>query len=799
METLFTLAVAHSPSFVAGAAVICLTTGWFLASLLTQMEEAWPRRQPYRLVATAMVAGLGVWTTHFVAMLGYRPDVAVEYDPAITFASATIAVLAVGLPLAVSATVSRAGARLVLAGLAGLGIGAMHATGMAALSGCLRTQSLTASLAGCVVGAAFMMLARGLPPRHRSRPVACLLITCAVCGAHFTAISGTTLQSLAGAHRSIPEDLILGLLIAASPGFLFVNTLLSLVALKRFETQEREHAGVLSLALENMSHGLAVFDGSGRLELFNDRYRELCRLGEDRLRAGMSLDALLDAIGAACGWDAAWRARVEAAILARLAAKSVQVADWTAFDGRIILFETRPLRGGGIAYLIDDVTADRQARRQMQQLTLIDPLTGLANRAALQAELEAVVASGAPQALILIDLDRFQNVNNMFGHAVGDQLLIEVAARLRAAAGDDVFIARLGADEMAVLARGAPDECRVFATALAGALSWPFAIGETSFALGCGIGLCHVTEAPGAAELMQRAELALYEAKRKVGDRISAYEPQLQERITARHHLEKDLDRAIERGEFHLAYQPVLSLEDERIIGYEALIRWDHPTRGPVSPAEFVPMAEETGQIVPIGRWVLREACREAATWPDQRHVAVNVSPVQFRSPLLLADITAALAASGLPAQRLEVELTETAMVEDGKAISHALENLRSLGIRVAMDDFGTGYSSLVHIRDFPLDRIKIDRSFVSRALDDPHSLAVLKAITQMGRDMAIATLAEGVETPEQMRMLRDLGCGAVQGYLIGRPERFGATALRGGTYLPAADKTREADERRSA
>jgi EAL domain-containing protein (putative c-di-GMP-specific phosphodiesterase class I) len=237
--------------------------------------------------------------------------------------------------------------------------------------------------------------------------------------------------------------------------------------------------------------------------------------------------------------------------------------------------------------------------------------------------------------------------------------------------------------------------------------------------------------------------------------------------------MEADLRRAIANDEFHLVYQPFLSLSDDTVIGFEALIRWHHPTRGAVAPIAFIPLAEETGQILQIGKWVLEEACREAAGWPDQRHVAVNVSPVQLRSPLFLSHVTSALAASGLLPGRLEIELTETALVEDGAEVARILSDLRCLGVKVAMDDFGTGYSSLAHLRDFPLDRIKIDRSFVAAAETDRHCMAVLFAITQMGKMLGIPTLAEGVETESELRLLRSLGCDAVQGYLIGRPQRM--------------------------
>ncbi len=297
-------------------------------------------------------------------------------------------------------------------------------------------------------------------------------------------------------------------------------------------------------------------------------------------------------------------------------------------------------------------------------------------------------------------------------------------------------------------------------------------------------------EASGAELLMQQTDIALYEAKRQGRGLAVHYRAGMMEAVNERNRLECDMRGALSRGEFHLVYQPLVCLKTDRVIGYEALIRWDHPVLGSVSPGRFIPLAEETGQIMAIGEWILREACREAASWAGDFQISVNVSPVQLRSPLLMAHITNALAASGLAPTRLEVELTETAMVEDGPTIAHMLSSLRAMGLRVAMDDFGTGFSSLAHLRDFPLDRIKIDRSFVSRAETDPNSLAVLTAIVQLGRALQIPTLAEGIETPTQLTLLREVGCDAVQGYLLGRPARAIGGSLARSVVEQAKEKS---------
>jgi diguanylate cyclase (GGDEF)-like protein len=395
----------------------------------------------------------------------------------------------------------------------------------------------------------------------------------------------------------------------------------------------------------------------------------------------------------------------------------------------------------------------------------------------------AVHQAGAGSTLLLLDLDRFKFVNDTFGHAVGDQLLVAVAGRLRALVGEADFIARHGGDELAILTSGDAAAAKALADRIVAEIEKPYTLASMTVVVGCSIGVCGIDDSTSPSDLMQRADIALYEAKRRGRGLAVGYQPGMIEAIAERGHLENDLRGALALRQFYLVYQPILSLTSDRIVSCEALIRWNHPDRGLVSPDEFIPLAEENGLIVPIGQWVLEQACREAVSWPDEQHLAVNVSAVQLRSPLLLTHVSEALARSGLSASRLELELTETALVEDGPQIAHTLDALRRLGIKIAMDDFGTGYSSLAHLRDLPLDRIKIDRSFVAAALNDRQSLAVIKAVTQMGRDMNIPTLAEGVESREQLDLLRAIGCDAVQGYLIGRPARPQALAYpKGGT-----------------
>ncbi|WP_245496768.1 putative bifunctional diguanylate cyclase/phosphodiesterase [Lichenibacterium ramalinae] len=407
-----------------------------------------------------------------------------------------------------------------------------------------------------------------------------------------------------------------------------------------------------------------------------------------------------------------------------------------------------------------------------------DALTKLPNRRALIERMEEGFWPKRRFKLLLIDLDRFKAVNDTFGHPVGDLLLVQVADRLRAVVGQKGFVARLGGDELATLVEGDLDRALDVSHQITMSFNEPFDLGRATVRIGCSIGLCCTDDAASVMELVQLSDIALYEAKRNGGGQTSCYQVGMKEAVAERHSLESDMRIAMGRREFHLAYQPVMTLCDDRIIGYEALIRWDHPVRGLVPPASFIPVAEQSDQILAIGRWVLEEACREAATWIDDRHVAVNVSSVQLRSPRLLEHLISALTTSGLPADRLEIEVTETALIESGEKVSEILTAIRTLGVKVAMDDFGTGYSSLSHLRQLPFDRIKIDRSFVANAMTDQSSMAVLKGVIQIGRDLGVSTLAEGVETKGQLDLLRSLGCDVIQGYLIGKPTRIARQAM---------------------
>ncbi|MBW6527324.1 EAL domain-containing protein [Sphingomonas sp. RHCKR7] len=457
-----------------------------------------------------------------------------------------------------------------------------------------------------------------------------------------------------------------------------------------------------------------------------------------------------------------------------------------------------------------DLTEQRRAEAEIKRLALFDALTGIANRQRMRLALEQTLAQAQaggthPTGLFLLDLDRFKAVNDTLGHQVGDELLKEVAQRLQRTIGDAGLVGRLGGDEFKVIVPNEGDRDRLAALAqrVIAALSLPYHIDRSTLSIGCSVGVA-IAPADGAAqeELVRNADLALYAAKADGRGVHRFYREELLHGAQNRKRLEDDLRQALAAGQFHLAYQPVVSTADTRIMGYEALVRWDHPQRGPVSPAEFIPVAEECGLIEAIGAWVLETACAEAASWPDHVRVAVNVSPIQFANPQLPALVTRALAASGLAPARLELEITEGVFLNEDASSERMFRALKALGVRLALDDFGTGYSSLGYLRKAPFDKIKIDQSFVRGAIQPGNrNAAIIRAIVSLAETLGMETTAEGVEQQDEIVLIRGLGCSHIQGYVYGRPARAddvrAQLAAAEGYAVPIGHKTSRAARHR--
>jgi diguanylate cyclase (GGDEF)-like protein/PAS domain S-box-containing protein len=453
-------------------------------------------------------------------------------------------------------------------------------------------------------------------------------------------------------------------------------------------------------------------------------------------------------------------------------------------DGEERQFSTRKLavpdRTGAAHWIVsvsEDITERKRAEARVERLAHYDALTGLANRTLFKDELEAALQLAAREdqsaAVYCIDLDHFKAVNDTLGHAAGDTLLTLVADRLTQCVRAGDTVARLGGDEFAIVQRGSglAEISRELAARVVAALSEPYDINGHHVVIGASIGIAlFPIDGRLAGDLLKKADVALYRAKAHGRGAYRVFTPEMDAELQARRSLEVDLRHALTAGEFELHYQPLLDLKTDQVVGCEALIRWNHPTRGLVMPGDFIALTEEIGLIRPIGEWVLRAACTEAATWPEHVTLAVNVSAVQFRDRHLAGTIMSALATSGLAATRLELEITESVLLQDDEANMRVLHQLKLLGCRISLDDFGTGYSSLSYLRRFPFDKIKIDRCFVRDLPDDQGSVAIIQAITHLAASLGMCTTAEGVETLDQLDILERLGCNQAQGYVIGRP-----------------------------
>ena len=449
---------------------------------------------------------------------------------------------------------------------------------------------------------------------------------------------------------------------------------------------------------------------------------------------------------------------------------------WWELSGTPILDENGTFLGfRGVG---SDVTEQRESDEKIAYLARYDTLTGLPNRLMLTEALGDALRYADQWrtrcAFLMVDLDRFKAVNDSLGHLVGDQLLAQVAARLKGLMSENELCGRLGGDEFAIVIRDASDRNRVgtVAQSLIDQLSMPYDVDNHTLYVGASVGSAVGPRDGQTVEtLMRNADLALYRAKDEGGSVHCNYEPSLHADAEERRKLELSLRRALERGELLLNYQPVVDANSESVVSFEALLRWHSQEHGFVSPAKFIPLAEDTRLIVPIGDWVMREACKEALKWPEYVRVAVNVSGEQLLDPQFAAKVVNALASTGLPPQRLEIEVTESIFVRDGATARATLEKIMELGCSVALDDFGTGYSSLGYLRTLRFSTIKVDRSFVQgAAVGNAESLAIIRAVVAMAQSLEMATTAEGVETAEEAQMIRDLGCTKIQGYYFGRP-----------------------------
>jgi diguanylate cyclase (GGDEF)-like protein len=540
--------------------------------------------------------------------------------------------------------------------------------------------------------------------------------------------------------------------------------------------QLREQKLRLDAALNNMSQGLCMFDAAARLVVCNQRYLELYGFSPNFAKPGVALLELLEH-RRKTGTFSADPQQYCRDLLTAIGQEKTASFVTEVGDGREIFIVNKPMEGGGWVATHEDISERRRIEKQMEHMALHDALTDLPNRVLLRERLEESLASirrGAQMALLYVDLDLFKNVNDMLGHPIGDQLLQAVADRLRDCVREVDAVARIGGDEFAIMqtAMKEPTDAAALAKRVREAITAPFDLAGHQIVIDSSIGIAIApNDGDDPDQLLKNADMALYGAKADGRATYRFFEPAMDARVKARRILERDLRRALAEGEFESYYQPIVGLKSSEINGVEALLRWRHPERGMVLPGEFISVAEEIGLINRIGEWIIKKACTDVAAWPIDVRVAVNLSPLQLRNSHLVPAVVQALASSGLPAERLELEITETVLIQDTEKALATLHQLRGLGVRIALDDFGTGYSSLNYLRKFPFDKIKIDRCFISGLSEGKDSIAIVRAVTDLASSLRMTTTAEGVETQEQLEAIRHLGCAEVQGYFFSPPQ----------------------------
>ncbi|MCK2055969.1 EAL domain-containing protein [Methylobacterium sp. 37f] len=592
-------------------------------------------------------------------------------------------------------------------------------------------------------------------------------------------VSRTTAAALAPWHRhAMVLGLSAGLLDLGLVGLLVLGfrqargqeMLLRAEEQARSERDLRHQYARFGIALDNMAQGVCLFDSDDRLVVMNARYIELYAVPSDLRRPGTTL-ASIRAYLVACNGDRGppWPNRERAW-------EMPAAFTWDLADGRAIAIKHVPNRDGWQC-THEDITDRRQSEAQILRMARHDTLTGLPNRAFLREHLETVLdrrISGSLTAALYLDLDGFKMVNDTLGHPAGDALLRQAAQRLQDCLRATDFVARLGGDEFAIVQSGIADpaDAADLAARIGAMLQIPFTLQDQEIVVGTSIGIAVVdAEADTDSDtILRRADVALYQAKAAGRGTWRFFADDMDTAIQRRHRLGAELRRALAAGQFELHYQPLVAVRTRTLNGFEALLRWRHPEHGLISPATFIPLAEETGLIRPIGAWVLAQACHDAVDWPDALKVAVNLSSVQFVRGDLVNDVAQALMRSGLPASRLELEITESVLLQDNAETLRTLHRLQALGLRIAMDDFGTGYSSVSYLRRFPFDKLKIDQSFVRTLGREAGSIAIVRAMVGLGKACNMGVVAEGVETLEQAAILEAEGCDEVQGFLFSRP-----------------------------
>ena len=772
----------HDLRLVLLAGLICIFATYTTFSLLARAVAASTGARSSWIAASALALGCGVWATHFVAMLAYHPYMRINYKLGLTVVSILIAIFISGVGLALAVAGRR---RMAILGGAviGVGIAAMHYVGMAALDMAARIDyDLSLVIASIVVGIALTCAATGIACVRfdlRSRLFGTLLLTLGICSLHFTGMTAVDLvadPSLAASAEGFAPGLlavaitaITILVLVLSLGGAIVDQHLAARALEEATRLRTSEARFRQLA-EATFEGIVIhIDG-----VIIDANEALCRL------LGRSLQ---DLVGHHVNeFSDAASQRVVSERMANQAEDTAEIELFHA-DGSSIPVEV-------VGQLIDhgdqtarvvavrDLRERKKAEERIRYMAHHDMLTGLPNRMLFHDRLMQALAlaqrSGSTVAVLCLDLDRFKNVNDLLGHWGGDELLKRVAERLLDNVRAHDTVARLSGDEFAIIQMGVShaDEAATLAERLVESIGLPFDLNGQQTMIGTSIGVALFPgDGDSGEELIRAADTALYRAKAAGRHTFRFFEASMDLLLQERSQLERDLRQALaSQQQLAVHYQPLIDCETQQVTGFEALVRWNHPLRGAISPVEFIPLAEDCGLILPLGNWVLGTACRDAAAWPANLRVAVNLSPAQFRHADLAREILTTLQQHNFPAERLELEITEGVLIADTDRTLATLSTLKAAGVRISLDDFGTGYSSLSYLQRFPFDKIKIDRSFVWAMERNADSMAIVRAVIALGHSLRITVTAEGVETEAQLALLQSENCDQVQGYLLGRP-----------------------------
>jgi diguanylate cyclase (GGDEF)-like protein len=549
------------------------------------------------------------------------------------------------------------------------------------------------------------------------------------------------------------------------------------IYLNAWLAREREAAlaGQFDTALNNMPHGLCMFGADGRLGVMNHRFGEMMGLRDDLVHSGASAPDIVSACVVAEAISAESGKRIVSEIEDSIAGEIITVDPQSA-ERRAMSWTFQPMAGGGTVVLVEDITERRKAEARISHLARYDELTALPNRLNFRDEIERLLAlprdAARLSALLFIDLDQFKQVNDTLGHPCGDRLLTMVADRLREMLSPDDFVARFGGDEFVVFQQNieTPEDAATLARRIVDRLSERYEIDHHLVEIGASIGIAMTSPGVKADHLLKNADMALYRAKSSGRGTFCFFREEMAQTVEARRLLELDLRHAIAHEEFELYYQPLVNLKSGRISTCEALLRWNHPRRGQVSPVDIIPVAEDMGLIIDLGRWILRKACMECMKWPEPVSVAVNFSSQQFHQRDVLSEVRYALEVSGLPPHRLEIEITESSLLRNTQWTHDALTQLHQAGVRISLDDFGTGYSSLSYLHNFPLQKVKIDRSFLE-GIDTDRPLMLLRGVARLSADLGMKVVVEGIETNEQLELISADGTVTeAQGYLFSRP-----------------------------